>query len=165
MTRVRPTGFSLPTGFGFQWEYVESDKDVARTAVVYLEDRRLLFGERHLEDEYECLMSALDIRKRLTELIPAASPDGGVERSLRAIRAACTQFVNKAGRNAENFRGFHGAGTNPFGLAIGELRSLVGIQVEVLVRRYDFEVEEELLSIFPPPDQNLSWLPGFSGGQ
>jgi hypothetical protein len=160
MTKVRPTGFSLPA-FGLQWEFVQSDKDVARTAVIYLEDRRVLFGDRDMEDGYYCLMSALEIRQRLTGLIPTASPGGGVEQSLRAIRAACTRFANRAGPEANNFRSFNDVGTNQFGLALGELRSLVGIQVALLVGQFDLEVEEDLLSIFPPPDQDLSWLPGF----
>jgi hypothetical protein len=63
-----------------------------------------------------------------------------------------------------NFRGWYGGGANPFGQALGELSSLVGIQVALLVDRYKLNVEEDLLSIFPPPDdQDLSWVPGFEG--
>lgn len=162
MTKVRPTGFSLPPGFGIQWEFAESDKQIARNAIIFLENRRLLFGERHMEDEMHCVRSAIEIRNRLTDLIPSARQGKGVEQSLRAIRAACTQFVNQAGPGARNFQGFHGHGANPFGQALGELRSLVGIQLALLVDRYKFKVEEDLLSIFPPSDdQDLSWVPGF----
>lgn len=162
MAKVRPTGFSIPPGFGVQWEFAESDKEIARKAIIFLENRRLLFGERHMEDEMVCVRSAIEIRNRLTDLIPSAREGGGVEQSLRAVRAACTQFVNQAGQEARNFRGFHGAGANPFGQALGELRSLVGIQLALLVDHYKFKVEENLLSIFPPSDeQDLSWIPGF----
>jgi hypothetical protein len=162
MTKVRPTGFSIPPGFGVQWEFAESDKQIARKAIVFLENRRLLFGERHMEDEMDCVRSAIEIRNRLTDLIPSAREGKGVEQSLRAIRAACTRFVNAAGPEARNFRGFHGSGANPFGQALGELRSLVGIQVALLVDQYKLEVEKDLLSIFPPSDdQDLSWVPGF----
>lgn len=164
MTKVRTTGLSLPPGFGIQWEFVESDKEIARKAIIFLENRRLLFGERHTEDEMDCVRSAVEIRNRLTDLIPSAHEGRGVEQSLRAIRAACTQFVNQAGPEARNFRGFYGGGANPFGQALGELRSLVGIQLALLVDRYKFKVEEDLLSIFPPSDdQDLAWLPGFGG--
>ena len=159
--RIRPTGFSLPAGFGVQWEFAESDRDIARKAIIFLEDRRLLFGERHLEDELYCVQSAIEIRGRLTDLIASARQGGGVELCLREIRAACTQFVNKAGPGARHFQGYLGDQANPFGQALGELRSLVGIEVARLVDKYDFEVEEDLLSIFPPPDGHLSWLPGF----
>jgi len=162
MTKVHPTGRSLPPGFGLQWEFAESDKQMARKAIIFLENRRLLFGERHMEDEMDCVRSAIEIRNRITDLIPAAREGKGVELSLRAIRAACTQFVNAAGPEAQNFRGFRGHGANPFGQALGELRSLVGIQVALLVDQYKFKVEEDLLSIFPPSDdQNLSWIPRF----
>jgi hypothetical protein len=162
MTRVRPTGFSVPPGFGVQWEFAESDKEIARKAIIFLENRRLLFGDRHREDVMFCVQSAIEIRNRFTDLIPSAREGGGVEQSLRAIRAACTQFVNKAGPMGTNFNGFVGYGANPFGLALGELRSLVGIQVALLADRYKFRVEGALQSIFPPmDDKDLSWVPGF----
>jgi hypothetical protein len=97
MTKIRPTGLSVPPGFGLQWEFTDSDKEIARKAIIFLENRRVLFGERHMEDEMECVYSAIDIRNYFTDLIPSAREGGGVEQSLRAIRAACTQFVNKAG--------------------------------------------------------------------
>jgi hypothetical protein len=169
MTRVRPTGFSLPPGFGLQWEFVDSDKEIARKTIIFLENRRLLCGgpSNMVEDALHCVRSAIEIRTWLTDLIPSAHEGGGVEQSLRAIRAACTRFVNKAGREGMYFRrevvnsrGFGGASS--FGKALGELRSLVGIQVALLADKYKLEVEESLLSIFPPSgEQNLSWVPGF----
>lgn len=162
MAKIRPTGFSLPSGFGVQWEFVDSDRDIARTTIAFLENRRVLFGNRHFEDGYECATSAIAIRHKLSELIPLASEGGGVEQSLRAIRAACTQFVNKAGPGAINFRNPYVGTGNVFGQALGELSSLVGIQVALLADHYQLAVEDELMSIFPPPDeQELSWIPGF----
>ncbi len=165
MAKVRITGISLPAGFGVQWEFAEGDKEIARKAITFLENRRVLFGERHMEDEMHCVRSAIEIRNKLTDLIPSAADGGGVEHSLRAIRAACTQFVNRAGPGAMNFRGHYGGAVNPFGLALGDLRSLVGIQVALLADRYGLKVEEDLHTIFPPPDDpDLSWLPGFGDG-
>jgi hypothetical protein len=161
MAKVRPTGFSLPPGFGIQWEFAEGDKAIARKVVIFLENRRLLFGERHMEDEMYCVRSAIEIRNWLTDLIPSARDGGGAEQSLRAIRAACTQFVNQAGPEARNFRGLYGDGANLFGQALGQLRSLVGIQLALLVDRYKFKVEDDLLVIFPPSDDQESWIPGF----
>lgn len=168
MARVRPSGFSLPPGFGLQWEFVDSDKEVARKAVIFLENRRLLYlkSPNEVEDAKHCVRSAIEIRTRLTDLIPSVREGGGVEQSLRAIRAACTQFVNKAGREGMYFRrevvNSRGVGASYFGKALGELRSLVGIQVALLADHYKLEVEAGLLSIFPPSDeQDLSWVPGF----
>ena len=145
-----------------QWEFVPGDKQLARKAIIYLENRRLLFGRRHMEDEMECVRSAVQIRNYLTKLIPSAKPGGGVDNSLRAMRAACLSFVNAAGPGAMNFRGWHGGEAGPFGQALGELRTLVGIQLAILVSRYDLEIEEELASIFPPTDRDdISWVPGF----
>jgi Family of unknown function (DUF6650) len=156
------TNVTIPPGFGVTWEFVPGDKELARQAIIFLENRRVLFGARHLEDEMECVQSAVEIRNRLTDLIPAAKQGGGVENSIRAMRAACLKFVEAAGPGGRNFRGRHGGGAGPFGQALGELRSLMGVQLALLTARYDLEIEEELASIFPPADRDdLSWLPGF----
>jgi len=88
-----------------QWEFVPGDKELARQAIIFLENRRLLFGIRHMEDEMECVLSAIAIRNRLTDLIPTAQAGGGLESSLRAMRAACLRFVDAAGPGARNFYG------------------------------------------------------------
>ena len=68
----RPTGVG---GFGFSvnWEKVPGDKDVARRVVTFLEDRRLLFGERQGENTRYSVGSALEIRRFLTEELAVAS--------------------------------------------------------------------------------------------
>jgi len=47
--RYRLTGLSLPW-LGAQWERVPGDKEVAKQTITFLENRRVLFGERHYED-------------------------------------------------------------------------------------------------------------------
>ena len=37
MSRVRPTGISVPPGFGLQWEFVHGDRELARRVVIFLE--------------------------------------------------------------------------------------------------------------------------------
>ena len=62
------TGFSTPF-VGVQWTKTARDKDIARAVVVFLEDRRVLFADRHVEDEQHCVESVLQIRAFLTEQI------------------------------------------------------------------------------------------------
>ena len=158
----RPTGIG---GFGFSinWEKVPGDEDIAREVITYLEDRRLLFGKRHMEDEMYCVDSANSMRHFLTSELFRAKAGSSLATSIRAIRAALREFLDAAGPEARNFR-YHrsGAMTDEFSLALGELRSRVGLQVALIADQYDIEVEDELAQILPPPlDDDPSFVPGF----
>jgi len=54
---------------------------------------------------------------------------------------------------------------DPLGLALGDLRTLVGLHVALIATGYDIEVEPQLAAIMPPPpddtDDDPGWLPGF----
>ena len=79
-----------------------------------------------------------------------------------AIRAALREFVDTAGPDARNFRYHHSAMTDEFSLALGELRSRVGLQVALIANHYGIEVEDELADILPPLiDDDPSIVPGF----
>ena len=158
----RPTGAGA-FGFSLNWEKVPGDKEVALRVVTFLEDRRLLFGERHSEDELDCVHSAVDIRRFLTEELTKAKPGRSLAESLRAMRAAMRAFVEAAGPNARNFRYHHGHMTDPFSLALGELRGLIGLHLAVIAHQYGIEVEPDLARILPPDisaDNDPSILPG-----
>ena len=157
----RPTGIG---GFGFSvnWEKVPGDEDVARRVIIFLEDRRLLFGKRHSEDELLCVHSAIEIRRFLTEELGRAKAGSSLAQSIAVIRGAMRAFVSAAGLDACNFRYHHGAMTDEFSLALGELRSRVGMQVALIADKYSIEVEPDLAQILPPPpDNDPSFIPGF----
>jgi hypothetical protein len=157
--RYKLTGLSLPW-LGAQWERVPGDKEIAERTIVFLENRRVLFGERHFEDEMHCVQSANEIRHFLTAEINAARSQDLVQ-SLRAMRAAARRFVDAAGPDARNFRGGW-ASHNTFGLALGDFRTLMGVQTARIIKQYDLAIEEDLATILPPPDEeDLSWIPGF----
>lgn len=163
----RVTGFGLsgPLGYGFsvQWDYAEGDEEVARQVVVFLEDRRLLFGERHLEDEMHCVRSAIEIRRFVTSELSKAKPGRSLAQSLAAIRVAARAFVEAAGPQAINFSERRSSlNTDKFSLALGELRSRVGLQIALIAGHYDIEVEDDLAQILPPlVDGDPSFIPGF----
>jgi hypothetical protein len=138
-------------GFSVNWEKSKGDKAIAVAVITFLEDRRLLFGERHVEDEMHCVMSAIEIRSFLTEQITIAKPGKSLAASVRAIRMACRRFVEKAGPNAEYFRA-NSWGPHPsphFAIALGDLRTFVGLHVALIASQYKIEVEEDLRSILP----------------
>lgn len=159
----RSTGLGA-FGFSLNWEKVPGDAEVARRVVTFLEDRRLLFGDRHSEDELHCVRSAIEIRQFLTDELAKAKPGKSLEQSLRAMRVAMRAFVEAAGPNAVNFRYHHGYMTDPFSLALGELRSLVGLHLAVVADQYGIDIEDDLAQILPPDiaaDRDLSFIPGF----
>jgi len=158
---IRVTGISGPFG-GIQWETVEGDKNVARRVINFLEDRRLLFGDRHFEDYMHCVRSAIEIRAMLTNEISASRPGRTLEQCLRVIRAACRKFVDAAGPNARNFDYVlapYEAGV--FGLALGDLRTSIGLQIALIAEKFDLPVEEDLARILPPVEDDPSFIPGF----
>jgi hypothetical protein len=152
-------------GFGFSvnWEKVPGDEQVARRVIIFLEDRRVLFGKRHAEDEMYCVNSANEIRHFLTGQLSRARAGKSLDMSIRAMRAALREFVDAAGPDARNFRyNRGGAMTDEFSLALGQLRSLVGLHVALIAQHYDIEVEDELAQILPPAlDDDPSIVPGF----
>jgi hypothetical protein len=55
-----------------------------------------------------------------------------------------------------------GAQTDEFSLALGELRSRVGLHVALISGQYGIEVEPGLAQILPPEvEDDPSFLPGF----
>jgi hypothetical protein len=140
-------------GFGLNvnWEKAPGDEEIARRIVTFLENRRLLFGVRHLEDELECVHSANQVRDHLTDELLQANPGKSLNSSIRAMRTASRNFVDAAGSDARNFRRHHDPpGTDQFSDALAQLRVLVGLHLEQLVIQYDIEIEPELAQILPP---------------
>jgi hypothetical protein len=149
-------------GLAAQWEFVEDDHDVARELLLFLEDRRLLFGLRHQEDEYACVQSALEIRQELHRLLARAKPKKQLEASMRAIQSACRLFLTAAGPNGDGFhQGFFAPGMDPFAIALAELRFKVGIHIGLVSDFYrSVELGDELASIIPraADDDDAGWL-------
>jgi Family of unknown function (DUF6650) len=147
---IRLTGISLPW-LGISFEIKPGDADVALRVLGFLEDRRVLFGDRHDEDLQQCLVSAQEIRRYLSQEINATKKDSNLREILRAMRAAARRFVDSAGPNGHEWFGPRRPfATDPFSLALGDFRALVGVQVALLAKRYDLEVDDGLASILPP---------------
>lgn len=162
------TGFSIPMG-GIQWTDVpDYERATAKAVLSYLEDRRVLFGDRHLEDQIYCLQSVFSIRAFLTDRLTTDSEIGDeLSDTLKAMRACCRKFIEAGGHNAENFdpsRRFSPYEADPFSLALGDFRTSICFYAAGLARLYKITVAEELAAILPiaQPDDDLSdWIPGF----
>lgn len=154
-------------GVGLSWEKTPGDAAVARRVLAFLEDRRLLFGERHAEDERYCVISAMAIRAHLTEQLSGEQKLGkDLANALRVMRAACRKFIDCGGPDGRLFEppGDGGWPSHRFWLALGELRAEMGHQIASLASTYKITIEDELQSMLPPEprdDDDASWLPGF----
>jgi len=99
----RITGFSVPV-FGVSWNPPEPEIAVARRVLAFLEDRRVLYNPYHMEMEYQCVDSVIEIRKFLTEILGEIGINSKLMEHLRAIRAACRQFLDNTGQRANAAR-------------------------------------------------------------
>lgn len=136
----RLTGVQIPI-FGVSWTAPESQRKIVRGVMAFLEDRRVLYNPYNIGIEREVSESAPEIRRELTEALKALPEDSPAAPALRAMRAACRQYLDQSHRFPHHLG---------FMLALGELRALFGLQVAFLAIEYGLDVEEGLASIIPP---------------
>ena len=152
----RITGISTPV-FGVSWNPKNTERDVAKEVISYLEDRRVLYVPSEMEVPQHCVDSVLQIRHFLTSKIAKLDQDSELSNSLRAMRAACRKFLNNnSSRNGDIIRfGVHRGhwASWEFNGAIGELRGVFGIHVAKIAVAYGIDVENDLASIMPEQDE------------
>ena len=150
----RLTGISTPI-FGVSWTPVESERMVAKRVISQLEDRRVLYVPSEMEIPSHCVSSVMEIRRLLTTAISDLSDDSELAKSLRAMRAACRKFLVTVssderiihfGAHQGHYESWH------FNGAVGELRGVFGIHLAQVASRYGLDIEDELASILPVPD-------------
>ncbi len=150
----RITGISTPI-FGISWNPDDTERDLAKEIIAYLEDRRVLFIPSEVEIPMHCVESIFRIRESLTQKIGKLDQESELSKSLRVMRAACRKFLDKTGANNDLILfGAHRGHYNSweFISAIGELRGVFGIQIARIAVAYGIDVEEDLASIIPGPD-------------
>jgi len=147
----RLTGFTTPI-FGVSWNLPVADITVARRVMSFLEDRRAFYNPYHMEVEYQCIDSVLKTRKFLTETIGGLSDKSELASHLRAVRAACREFVDAVGEPGHPRRGrrFHGTFEVEFFQALGQLRAVAGIHIGDIAVMYGLSVEGSLAETLPP---------------
>jgi len=91
------TGFSTPV-FGIQWEPPNKEREIAKSVVTFLEDRRVLYNPTELELPRHCMSSVLEIRHFLTEKMNDLDQNGELAKNVRTMRAACRKFLDSAQR-------------------------------------------------------------------
>lgn len=145
------TGFSTPF-FGVSWTPPETDRDVVRKLITFLEDRRALYNPYNIETPMFVDQSLLEIRKELTGTLQKIGDNPDISPNLRAMRAACRKYLNDIGD--KNKPRFHYRESETFA-ALGGLRAVFGIHIAQLAVKYGIDVEEELASILPVEDADV----------
>jgi Family of unknown function (DUF6650) len=151
----RITGFSTPF-FGVQWTPPSAERDAVRAFLTFLEDRRALYVPYDLEVFRFVVPSVQEIRHRCTETLAALPEASRAVTPVRAIRAACRQFLEQPRLDMANLPRhlLRSYDTSVFYTSLGELRAIVGLQVGVLALLYEIELESELTTIIPAEDKD-----------
>ena len=154
------TGFSTPF-FGVSWNPPTSDREVARRVLAFLEDRRVLYSPYEVELAEHCVMSVIDIRRFLTDVIGHGGGVDELSTARRAMRGVCREFLTELQIQVDDrsrlvdsrgrwFRGYQN-GLQDFMLnqALGRLRGVFGMYVAQVAVAYDIDIEDGLASILP----------------
>jgi hypothetical protein len=149
---ARITGISLPV-FGVSWSPPESEREVVRQTFIFLEDRRALYNDFAHEIGLEVAESVLAIRSELTSALKRLSGGSEAAASLKAMRAACREYLDTTGRRSDRW-----SGPFSFMAQLGRLRAIIGVHVAYLAVKYGIDIEGELLRVLPPELRDAKYL-------
>lgn len=149
MAKRRITSIGLGTALvsgSISWEYIASNRDLARRVLVFLEPRQVLYESPAREDYEQCRLSAQDIKNFLTLEIMNVKSGGDLEASFKLMRSACIAFGNAAGINSANF------GRNPdlFHACLQAFKDAMGTQIGWLAETFEIPLDPALEAIVPP---------------
>jgi hypothetical protein len=149
----RLNGISIAS-VGVQWTPKQTDSEVARRVIRYLEDRRVLYNDFAFEEPSHCIDSVLQIRGFLTEEIGRLADGSDLLGPLRVMRAACRKFMDRMQQEGGRHVRLH-FGSDAFGFysALGEFRGGIGPQVALLAVSYKIDVEDDLARTLPLQDR------------
>lgn len=155
IARTRITGVSTPW-LGASWNPPQSQKEIAKKLITFLEDRRVLYNPSYLESPSHCVTSIIEIRKFLTDLLISLDENTDLGIAIRTIRAACRKFLDTISHyessDTHEYRYRMGMGDQfIFDTGIGELRGAVGLELAKIIVMFKLNCEGELLTILPSP--------------
>ena len=140
MPKPQITGVAV---WGVDWQYVATNRDLARRVFVFLEDRRVLVQGHDREDFVHTRESANQIRNFLTLEIMNVKAGGPLEKALRAIRSASTAFVSAAGPDSRDFY----ADGSFFVATLRAYREAVATQIANISVNFQMELDLPLLGL------------------
>jgi len=142
------TGFSTPV-FGVSWNPPETDREIVKKLITFLEDRRALYNPYNIETVLWVTESIMEIRKRLTDVLETLDDGSDISAHIRAMRAACRKYMDENEVQLK-IRGITHRGESL--TSLGELRGVFGIHIAQLCVKYGVDIEGELATILPVED-------------
>jgi len=144
----RINGFSIPI-FGVSWTPAKADVSIAKSIILFLEDRRMLYVPYEVENPDYVIRSVFMVRAFLTDILTQGQLGGDIENNIRGMRAACRKFLDDHPHN-ERHVGYRDIELNQ---SLGEFRGVIGQYVAVLSVRYGIDVRSPLDVILPIEDR------------
>jgi len=147
----RITGISTPV-FGINWNPSADKRSVVKRLIAFLEDRRALYEDYCNEYGPWVEKSVLEMRQELTNVLKSCPDDAVLTNPIRAMRAACRKFLNELGHPGGH-RSMRYPGQFKMWEELGKMRAIFGLHLARLCVAFGVDVEPELASIFPQPDE------------
>lgn len=153
----RLTGISTPI-FGISWNPPESEREIIRKLINFLEDRRVLYNPYWVETDEYAIRSVNEIRGEITETIGTLNEKCSAVENIRAMRAACRKFMNELEMRDKNIeihlgKAFYNELQHTITYqTLAELRAVFGIHIAQLSVKYGIDIEEDLARILPFED-------------
>lgn len=165
----RPTGLQ-GWGFGFDGEYVPTERATAERLLSFLADRRVLFSPFEMEDPGHCVQSVLQVRTFLNALLLDWPQDSVLRHHITSLRAACREFLDSVNPSElpptlwlpDQSHAPIRPGAGGIWLdALGRFRTHVGYHVAAIMAAYGLMIEDQLGVILPPrpcdDDDAVEW--------
>lgn len=97
---IKPTGFSTPF-LGLSWDYSQSEKEIVRGLLVYLEGKRILTSQIY-RTEYpnQCVASVLQIKDKIAEIRAKRKFPDDVDKALADISDAANRYLDNVAEDS-----------------------------------------------------------------
>jgi hypothetical protein len=158
------TTITAPLG-GLTWQVPEGQRQCIHQLVAYLEDRSFFFKPfeplKCSHSPFRICETIEEIRKHITTTIQRLPSTSQAIKHLKRMRSACHRFLIKAGeaggswvysekpaQSAQEWGGWYEA----LYVAIGELRSIFGVELAELCLGFNLEPDRVFLDLLPLPD-------------
>ena len=92
--RMRTTGINIPFG-GISWEYTETEKQAIQKLFFFLESKRLLTNPIEMEIKQWCIESALEIKRRLVDILSECDFSKDTISCIHLMIDACNDFLDR----------------------------------------------------------------------
>lgn len=144
---IKITGIDTPFG-GVSWEFTETAKSGIQELFFFLESKRVLVNPIEMEIKSWCEQSAIEIKKKLTELLSQYSFNAETIEAIRHMVNACNTFLddlNKVSEQGIIYKNSNGDWANAnFSIAMKKFRNIFREKISWLSDKYQIEFVKEI---------------------